>query len=100
MQTERIMQTPVCMIPAVCMIGEEEGGSDAEVGLEGAFLEALLDGAEEAGGVRAVDDAVVVGQGEVDHGRERDRLAAVRVRESDRPPSAGAGSEDLHLRLV
>src|SRR3954454_10439609 len=100
MQTERIMQTPVCMIPAVCMIGEEEGGSDAEVGLEGAFLEALLDGDEEAGGVRAVDDAVVVGQREVDHRPDRDRLAAVGVRDDDWPLDDAACSEDRHLRLV
>ena len=59
--------------------------SEAEVGLERALLEPLLDRDEEAGGVGAVDEPVVVGQRQVDHRADRDRLAAVGVR---RPPPA------------
>ena len=39
---------------------------EAELGLEVAVFEPVLDRREEAGGVGAVDEAVVVGQREVD----------------------------------
>ena len=59
-----------------------------------ALLEALLDRREEAGGVGAVDDAVVVGQRQVDHRADRDDLAELRVVDDDRALDDGAGAED------
>ena len=47
--------------------------AEAELGLEAAVLEALLDRGEEAGGVGTVDEPVVVGQRQVDHRADRDR---------------------------
>ena len=61
---------------------------------------ALLDRAEEAGGVGAVDDAVVVGQRQVHHRPDGDRLAEVGVVDHDRPLDDRAGAEDADLRLV
>ena len=71
-----------------------------QVRLEGAFLEPLLDGAEEARGVRAVDDAVVVGERQVDHRADRDRLATVGVLDDDRTLDDRTGAEDGDLRHV
>ena len=75
-------------------------GSETERGLEGALLEPGLHRDQEAGGVGAVDDAVVVGQGQVDHRADRDRLAAVGVGDDDRALDDRAGAEDRDLRLV
>ncbi len=47
--------------------------AQAQVGLEGAALEALLDGRQEARGVGAVDEPVVVRQRQVDHRPRRDQ---------------------------
>ena len=60
--------------------GRRVGSAQPERAFEVAGLEPLLDGDEEAGGVGAVDDAVVVGQRQVDHRADRDRLAEVRRR--------------------
>ena len=61
-----------------------DAGGRVPSDLELAGLEALLDVAEEAAGVGAVDEAVVVGQRQVDHVAHRDRLAEVRVVDHDR----------------
>src|SRR4051812_18742737 len=72
----------------------------AELGGEVAFLEAFLHRHQEAGGVGAVDDAVVVRQREVDHRADRDDLAELRVLDDDRALHHAAGAEDADLRLV
>ena len=58
--------------------GPPEPGLEAELGFEAAFFQAVLDGDQEAGGVGAVDQAVVVGEGQVDRGADRDHLAEAR----------------------
>lgn len=41
--------------------------SSGEICVEGCFLQTLLDGHEVAGSVRAINQAMVVGQGEIHH---------------------------------
>src|SRR5262245_18228624 len=53
--------------------------------LEGAGLEAHLHVAQEPGGVRSVDQPLVVGEREVDHLPHRDRLAEVGIVDHDGP---------------
>src|SRR3712207_8407897 len=48
------------------------------------LFRSLLHRAQEAGGVGAVDDPVVVGQRQVDHRPDRDNLAEVGVLDDDR----------------
>src|SRR5256714_6052516 len=68
-----------------------------ELRLELPGLQALLQRAEEPGGIGAVDQAVVVGQGEVDHRARHDDLAQVRVVDDDGPLDDRAGTQDAHL---
>ena len=55
---------------------------------------------EEAGGVRAVDEPVVVGQRQVDHGADRDDLAERRVLDDHGALDHAADAEDADLRQV
>jgi hypothetical protein len=59
-----------------------------------------LEGAEEPGGVRPVDDAVVVGEREVHHRPDRDRLPHLGVGDDDRALHDGTRAQDGDLRLV
>ena len=74
--------------------------SETEVRLERPVLEPGLDRAEEPRSVRPVDQPVVVGQREVAHRADRDRLAEVRVVDDDRALDDRPGAEDADLRLV
>ena len=58
----------------------------------------FLIGGQEPARVRAVDQAVVVGQREVDHRPDRDRVVAVRVGDHDRPLHDQADTQDADLR--
>src|SRR5699024_944287 len=69
-------------------------------GLEVALLEAGLDRAEEAGGVGADDDPVVVGHREVHHRPDGQGLAPALGVDHDRAAHDGAGAENPDLRLV
>src|SRR5215218_2830069 len=73
---------------------------EPELALELTGLEPFAHRGEEAGGVGAVNDAVVVGQRQVDHRADRDDLAEVGVLDDDRPLHHRADTEDRHLRLV
>src|SRR5699024_5780745 len=75
------------------------GGSQAEIGLEVPGLQALLHVAEEAGGVGTVDQTVVVGQEDVHHRPDGDRIVALRVLHHRRSLGDGAGAEDGHVRV-
>src|SRR5699024_6701308 len=75
------------------------GGSQAEIGLEVPGLQALLHVAEEAGGVGTVDQTVVVGQEDVHHRPDGDRVVALRVLHHRRSLGDGAGAEDGHVRV-
>src|SRR5215203_231857 len=86
-------------VPAGCP-GTGRIPSEPEVGLEGAVLEPRLDRGEEARGIGAVDQPVVVGQREVAHRPDRDRLAEVRVVDDHGALDDRAGAEDADLRLV
>ena len=74
--------------------------AQAELGLERALLETALHRDEEPGGVRAVDEPVVVGQRQVDHGPDRDHLAERRVLNDDGALDHAADAEDADLRQV
>src|SRR4051812_20558475 len=54
-------------------------GLQPQVGLERSFFEPPLDGGQEAAGVCTVDQAMVVGQGQVADRPDADRLVAVAV---------------------
>src|SRR5688572_22485365 len=86
--------------PVIATFTERADWSQGEVCLERAFFEPLLDRRQEAGGIGAVDDAVVVGQREEAHRAHGDRLAEVGVVDHDRSLDDGAGAEDRDLRLV
>ena len=74
--------------------------SQTQSALEAAGFQAVLDGDEEPGCVRAVDQSVVIGQGQVDHRPDRDRLAQVGVADYHRTLDYDAGAEDRHLWLI
>src|SRR3569833_2997901 len=63
-------------------------------------LEALLQVAQEAARVRAVDEAVVVRQREVHHRADRDRVVAVLVAHDPRALDDRVRAEDAGLRLA
>src|SRR6184192_236807 len=67
---------------------------------ESAGLEALLHGGEEARRVRAVDDAMVIGQRQIHHRANGDRLAEVRVTDDDRALDDCSRAEDGDLWLI
>src|SRR5258708_38552207 len=71
----------------------------AELSLERAFFQAVLDGDEEPGGVRAVDEPVIVCQRQVHDRANRDHFAQVRIIDHDGPLIHRARSEDADLRL-
>src|SRR5450432_533728 len=72
-------------------------GLKAEIGFEAAFLETCLDRAKEPCGVAAVDQPVVVGEREVHHRPDRDRLAEVGVVDDDGPFHDSTGAENADL---
>ena len=75
--------------------------SDAHSSVDQSFgLEDLLDPDEEAGGVGAVERAVVPRHRQVADRVDDDRLGAVGQRGDDRLADDGVGRQDRHLRLV
>src|SRR5690606_14385632 len=76
------------------------GGLQAQVGLEGAFLEPGLDRAHEPAGVGAVDDPVVVGERQVADRADGDHVVPVGAGDHRGLLGDLAGAEDGDLRLV
>src|SRR6478609_2827756 len=74
------------------------GALEAQIALELAALDPLLYRVEEAGCVRAVDVAVVIGQREIAHRTDADHLVAVGVLDHHRPLDDGPGTQDGRLR--
>src|ERR671910_845139 len=74
--------------------------SDPQVALELPTLEPLLDRREESGGIRAVDEPVVVRQREVRHRADRDAVGTRLVGDDDGPLDDRARAEDADLWLV
>src|SRR5699024_7475100 len=73
--------------------------SESEFVGEIALLETLLDRGEESTGIRAVDQAVIVGQRQVCHRPYGDVVAAVGVVGDDRSLHHRTGAENARLRL-
>src|SRR5215831_8805123 len=71
-----------------------------EFGLERPLFEPGLQRDQEPGGVCPIDQPMVVGEGQVDHGPHGDDLAERRVLHDHGPLDDGTGAEDAHLRLI
>src|ERR671919_427282 len=74
--------------------------SHPQVALELPTFEPLLDRREESGGIRAVDEPVVVRQREVRHRADRDAVGAGLVGDDDGSLDHRARAEDADLGLV
>ena len=94
--TRAVPRKPEAPPMTTCMPADQDPSSASKRPV----LETLLDGREEATGIGAVDDAVVVGEREVGHAAHRDALAAPVVGHDDRTLDDGADAQDRDLRLV
>src|SRR5829696_2197482 len=105
---ERQPISPIsCHFPALFVAGERTDAPNgltvrtrAELGVEVAFLESGLDGAEEPGRFSSVHKPVVVGHRQVHHVAHRDHLAELRIGDHHRTLDQRAGAEDGDLGLV
>lgn len=81
----RLSVSAVPMRPVEPVIATRSAVSSlqADLGLERAFLEPLLDREQEPGGVSTVHEPVVVGECQVDHRPHGDDLAECRVLDDD-----------------
>ena len=76
------------------------GHSEPEFGFEGTLFQPVLHRGQEAGGVGTVDEPVIVGERQVDHGPHGDHLTQRRVLHHHGALHDRASAEDRHLRLI